>query len=165
MVWQVNGTPDTLGGNADSLNITDLTPVLFNLFLNHALTANTGNVQFALRIGTGSVDTGFNYANRNSQNGGVDGIAANQSTMSVGANLEGNTDKFGIQYVVNIAGEEKVLIGTVVGSGLSGSGTPPNRGLVISKWVTGTQIDQVQLLNAEAGDYAILSNLSAFGTD
>lgn len=163
MVWQKNGTPDTLGSAGDTMTISDLTKLQFNQFLVH--TISTGSANLELRVGDGSVDSGTNYALRRSGNGGADGTQitiARLFSPDAGAT---NAVTFLISYVCAISGEELLSISFGVQSNAAGAANVPNRDEQVGKWVTTTQIDTVNAFELQAGDFAIDSNLSALGTD
>jgi len=165
MAWQRNGTPDTLSGSGDVLEISDLTPLEFNVFLSNNIAASAIPQAF-IRFGSSSADTGNNYSYRISLNGATD--ATTVSTSSIGFEpLSGSNDSsFGIIFAFNLAAEEKLTIEFNVSGNSGGAPTAPNRQETVGKWVnTSDQFDVVNLFNGNTGDYATNSNLSALGTD
>ncbi len=165
MTWQKNGTPDTLAGSGDVLEISDLTPLKFNVFLSHNIAASAVPQAF-LRFGNTSVDAGTNYAFRLSRNGASDTTAPSATSIGFETFTGSNDSSFGIIYAINIGTEEKLTISYNVSGASGGSATAPNRQETTGKWVnTVDQFDIVNLFNNNTGDYAINSNLSALGTD
>ncbi len=165
MAWQKNGTPDTLGGNADLLTISDLTPLQFNVMLNHNLITGAGNHN-TFRVGNGSIDTTASYSDRHSQNGATDITDINFTRALVGINAAADST-FNVMYGINITTEEKLFIGWEVNNPTTGAGTAPARMEYVWKWVdTTNQFDQFQARQESgSGDYIVNSNLSALGTD
>ena len=50
MVWQVNGTPLTLTGTADDMDITDLTARVFNQFLIHKIPSSFCDINITYNL-------------------------------------------------------------------------------------------------------------------
>jgi len=162
MAWQKNGTPDTLTVAGDSLSITDLTSLQFNVILNHSL--DTGGTQVGLVRLEG--DSGGNYANRDSLNGGGEGINVNDPQLQLAIPTAGAFGSFLVAYIANISGDEKLAIGFAMSANTAGAGFAPDRREWVAKWVTTSgQFSQVSLTNVGTGDFAIDSNLSALGAD
>jgi hypothetical protein len=161
LTWAKNGTPDTLGSEQDTITISDQTSTTFNNIMGHMI--GTGNVDSRIRLGNGSVDTGSNYADRGSGNGSVDFTFTTQDDIHL---FNGDDDSFVISYIINIAGEEKLVISHICNNNTAGAATAPNRMEVVNKWTnTSNQFDNVQLLNVDTGGFLTSSNLSALGTD
>jgi len=162
IAWGKNGTPETLGGTADTMTISDQTSTTFNTVM---MSANaTTHVALNIRLGNSTIDTGSNYAGRISSNGGADSTATSRSSIETSSNTLG---QFQVSYIVNISAEEKLVIGVgKLDEGTLGAGTAPNRVEYVGKWVnTSNQFDNVQSYNDEVGDYTANSNISALGTD
>jgi hypothetical protein len=164
MAWAKNGTPDTLGSAADQLNITDLTENKFIFILQHTLAA-VGNTFGKFNTGSGSIDTGSNYATRRSPDGGSEITAINQTRCEFHSNHLG--DDFCVGYMVNITTEEKLIIGFEINRGTAGAGSAPQRQESVHKWVnTSDYADHLRFTNdGVASGYVTDSNLSALGTD
>ena len=161
LAWSKNGTPDTLGGSADTMTISDLTATKFNVFMTHVLA--TAAAVPAIRLGSTSIDTGSNYARRVSSNGAADATSTSATEIHTTAY---SVDSFMIGYIINIAAEEKLVIASKTSQGATGAATAPNRIEVTGKWDnTSNQYDNIQMYNDSAGDYLTSSNLSALGTD
>jgi len=161
MAWQKNGTPDTLTVAGDSLSITDLTSLQFNVILNHSL--DTGGTQVGLVRLEG--DSGGNYANRDSLNGAA-GQNVNDFQLQLAIPTAGAFSSFLVAHIANISGEEKLAIGFAMSPNTAGAGNPPARREWVSKWViTSGQFSQVSSINVGTGDFAIDSNLSVLSTD
>ena len=160
MAWGKNGTPST--GSGASLTISDLTKNKLNQFMCHIL--QNGNVNLRYRIGNGSIDTGSNYADRLQYNGGTDILQTSQTDIHL-TNATAS-DIFSIVYLINISGEEKLIIGHHLNSQGTGAGSAPNRMESVNKYtVTTDQIDQLQALDESGTEIGSNSNLSALGSE
>lgn len=163
MAWAKNGTPDTLTTTSDTITISDQTSTKFNQTICHTI-QTTSNIRMATRVGNGSIDTGSNYANRSSENGGADGTATSQTYHKNSGSVA--SDMFVINYAVNIATEEKLFISFNNVEFTAGAGNIPQRMESVGKWAnTSNQFDNIQNYNDQAGDYTTGSNLSAIGTN
>ena len=158
--WAKNGTPDTLTGTSDTLNINDLSDLKFNVILQHLLGSSTTNVK-----NTYNSDTASNYADRYSQNGGVDGTRTSKTVYQT--NVVTSVDsRFIVTYFINIATEEKLTITHVIENGTVGAATAPSRNELVGKWVDTTNpLNETTITNTSAGDYTTDSNVSALGTN
>jgi len=157
MPWEKNGTPNTLNIAGDVLSVDDLTAAQNNEYLFHEL--NTGNVNLFV---TYNNDTGTNYADRVSFDGGTDAISV--SRINTNPFAGGNIDGFTVNYLVDVNGKAKLAIVSSVDQGATGAGSAPVRTEQVHKYSEGTtfpQITSIQYTNPNAGDYAVDSNLSA----
>ena len=162
MAWAKNGTPDTLTSTSTTITISDLTSTVFNATLVHTIPTTSGAGNNRLRFGYSSIDTGSNYASRESNDGGADITRVSQTNIICQTK---NHDFFHIIYAVNISGEEKLIIGFNCESFTAGAGTAPSRVEYVAKWVnTSNQYDNVQMYTTSS-TLAADSNISALGTD
>jgi hypothetical protein len=159
MAWAKLGTT-TLGSAGDDLDITVLTPKKFNVFLIHANGSGVMNCRFNFNNNSNSV-----YALRENANGGSDSTSVNQTVWQpVGSAAD---DKFIINYVSSISGEEKLLMQWINESTTTGSGTAPTRREFVVKFVPSPDADitRIDINNSGAGSFDTSSNISALGTD
>jgi hypothetical protein len=163
MAWGKNGTPDTLTSAGDTLEISDLSANNFIQLLNHKLVDNN-LPQINFRVGTGSVDTGSNYAYRRNRHG-TEGTGGNVAFVQTEALVGIGTPSMNITYICNIAGEETLTMNENINANTAGAGTAPARQETVGKWATTTQIDTVHYVNTNTGDMGVDSNLSALGAD
>ena len=162
MAWAKLGS-DTLTSGGTSLDIVSFTSSKFNQFLCHDVGTSSQSVLWQFG-GSGSVDTGNNYAHRYNQDGGTDGT---QNTRNnIWAYQAGtDDDRFIIFYSINIAGEEKLFIGNSVTFNGAGASVAPNRCEEVGKWVnTSVQYDTVKAFS-NSGNMDTDSNLSVLGSD
>jgi len=161
MVWEKNGTPDTLTGTADEITISDLTSQKSNAFLCHALPS--GNIAVKMRFDGDT--SGSVYADRRSVNGATD--VTNSPNVSgwidVDHNLANNTDdKFLVGYYADVPGQEKLAMIWNCDRHDAGAGTAPERVEGIGKYVPSPNADitETTIFNSATGDYGTDSNLS-----
>ena len=110
-------------------------------------------------------DTGSNYVNRNSKNGGTD--SSNASVARIYLNdLERSSDGYSVAYINNVASKEKLIIYEDNWQNTTGTGTAPDRTETVAKWAnTSDQITSIQLLNDKAGDFLSGSFIRVWGSD
>jgi len=119
----------------------------------------------ALRVGNGTLDTGSNYARRQSVNGGSDGTVTGQSSMG-GDSGAGYLTK-DVYFIVNKADQEKLIINHCIITG-SGAGSAPDRAEIVGKWAnTSAQINRIGYLNVGGGssDFGAGSSIKVWGMD
>ncbi len=165
MAWAKNGTPYTEASTSDDLDITNLTAKKFNVFLAHTSAASGQQAQQDYTFDNNSNTV---YASRDSENGTADGTSTsaasftnNNGAISIWA------DQFNILYVVNISGEEKLVISNYIWGGVAGAANAPERGELVAKFVPSpdTDIERIDVNNSSTGSFQINDNLSALGTD
>ena len=124
MAWEKLGS-DTLASPATTLDIISFTAKKFNEFLCNSIGGLAQSVLWQFG-GSGSVDTGNNYALRYNQNGGTDGTQASRANLWA-YQAGTDDDRFIIWYSINISGEEKLFIGNSVTFNGAGAGVAPER--------------------------------------
>ncbi|MBL4817993.1 MAG: hypothetical protein JKY15_02000 [Deltaproteobacteria bacterium] len=159
MGWAKNETV-TLTVAGDVMQITDLTAKKFNMFLIHSIAS--GNISHSIRYNNNSNSV---YAQRNASNGGGDGTQVSQTIID--EPLAYANDKFEVQYVCSISGEEKLMMADRILGGTIGSANAPNRGEMVAKFVPSPDagITRIDNINDQSGDYGVDSNISALSTD
>ena len=157
MAWAKNGTT-TLVGSSSTIDVTSLTDNKFLMVLTHKISGGTDTV---VRYRLNS-DSGSNYARRYSENGGADGTSTSSTFIASGFGLDG----FGVGYIFNLSSEEKLFIYHDVDANTAGAGNAPRRVEEVAKWVnTSNSIDEVNIINGGADDFASDSNLTILGTN
>ena len=160
MVWTKAGTT-TLGSAGDNVSVTG-TASIHNQILFHKINDTSSGVNPNLTFNS---DSGSNYTQRNSTNGGSDSTLVNQAKLEF-TNAGVTPTSFVVGYTLNVEGEEKLNILFDVEEKTAGANNAPNRIEHTSKWVnTSSQITTVNMGNDDSGDYAIGSNLSVLGSD
>lgn len=160
MAWAKNGTPNTLTVAATTITISDLTKRKFNQILIYGFNSGSGPGTFT-RLGDGSVDSGNNYARRQSTDGGTDFTIASNDKIQRSALI---SDEAIINYICAIPGEEALSISFLIAQNTAGAANAPRRSEDVGKWTNTTQFDNVQC-SSLSGSYDIDSNISALGTD
>lgn len=157
--WQEIGRT-TLSVAGDTISVTSL-PARKYLMLIYNFTPTGGNVSAFIRFNN---DSAANYASRYSSNGAADTAVTSQTQMiaAAGSNTLIQTGQF---LVINVAAQEKVMAGETDYSA-TGAASSPSRLEVVGKWAnTAAQINRVDLLNTDVGDFAIGSQLIVLGHD
>ena len=89
-------------------------------------------------------DTGSNYANRGSQNGGTDFTRTSQSDLNMFESYSNTTGAFLNAFIINNSSNEKLGISHSVREATSGAGNAPERDEVVFKWTnTSSQITDI----------------------
>jgi len=166
MAWGKVGT-ETLSAAGD-IDLSAFTSTKFNVLLSWTIPESTYN-QSAYRFGNGSIDTGNNYAERYSRDGGTDGTATSQSDLDLWANTSTpQFNQFNVSYIINIATEEKLEITFGTDQNTAGASNAPRRIERVGKWAnTSNQFDYARIYekNGGAEDMASDSNLTILGSD
>jgi len=118
----------------------------------------SGNISSGIRLGNaGTVDSGLNYATRESSNGGAEDAQGNTGhLLNRGAGSDDDIT-FSVGYLANVNNKEKLQIGHVADQKVAGAGNPPARGQNVGKWVnTSDPLDVFQIFDVGAGgNYAV----------
>ena len=160
IAWAKNGTPHTLSGSADIIEITDMSSLEFNVLMVHGL--NSGSIYAHLRLNN---DSGTNYSWRSSSGGGPEATGTTKTRVE---NIFSNAsqDNLAIIYIINISSNEKLVISHSCGSGTTGATNAPSRTEIVGKWAnTSVQFTESEIINSQTGSFITDSNLSALGTD
>ena len=160
MAWGKAGST-TLSSGSDTITVSGMTASETNMILGHTLWSTYGGVRIVC-----DNDTGNNYAERRSVDGGSDGTVVNTSNIDFWAD---NTkyDCIHVGYFVNINAEEKLFIGFAGAQGATGAGTVPNRREVVGKYTGSSQVTRIDFDNENSGLGDILtdSNLTVLGSE
>ena len=165
MAWGKAGST-TLSSSGDALTTPTLSSNTSLQYLYHGLPTG-GEVTEYMTLGSGGTkDTGSNYANGVSSNGGAKSNYTSRANIVNAAKSGATTPEFGVGYIFNIAGEEKLIISQHVNASANGSGTAPERSKAVGKHVQTSAVDDIiSFDNTGSGDYASNSNLIAIGSD
>ena len=153
----------TLGSAGDTIDVTSLPDKRYYMVLTDIIASGTVGIRH--RLGNSSIDTGSNYADRNSVDGGSDGT--NTSGTAIGVGGGGSTGgEFFNCFVINNASNEKLFIIHSVKQNTAGAGTAPRRKEVVGKWSnTSNQINIVEYLQSEAGSFDTGSFIKVWGSN
>ena len=148
MAWGKNGTPDTLTSAGDNLEISDLGTQKFIQLLNHKLVDNA-LPQINLRVGTGSVDTGNNYAYRRNRHG-TEFAEGGVSLIQTESNTGIGTPSMNITYICNISGVETLTMNWNINQNTAGASNAPVRQENVLKWSnTSSQITEIDFVQGD----------------
>ena len=163
MVWSKAGSVNTAAsGTVSTLDVSSLPNSKFYMGLFHNSTHGQNG---AVRMGNSTIETTGNpYRHTAERNGGSGNtpVAANNVGIRVNDNA-GSSPWLSVMYIVNLSGEEKLLIGNTVERMTAGAGNTPNRNKVYGKFVfTSNPIDIIQMNsdNMPSG-----TNFSMLGSD
>lgn len=158
-IWWEELGRTTLGVAGDTITVSVAARKYLQIF--YAVQGTGGSTQRTFRF---NGDTGNNYAYRYSVNGGADTTGTSASSLIVADTSSSTNVIMGRFDVLNIAANEKVLVGQTVLGENTGAGNVPSKWESSGKWVnTSNQITSVTLLNAAAGDFAIGSQVVVLG--
>jgi hypothetical protein len=143
--WEQLGSSSTVTSNAIDVSLSAEKKYLW---VQGYLKQGSGtNGSLRMRVGNSSVDTGSNYVERFSENGGTDDTSRTSQTalkavVSDGAGSAIYQIAFNL-FIINNASTEKLIIGHAVhNNGATGAGTWAARIESVSKWTnTSDQID------------------------
>ena len=154
----------TLGSNSQNITVSSIPDKRYYMVLGSIdLTgAGTGG---GFRFGSGSVDSGSNYAYRQNANGGTDSTAVTQ-TRAHPVGGYSNADEFYVGYIANLSLKEKLLqMHRLYGLG-GGAGNDPKRAEYASKWVnTSNPLDTLNFYQGGSDNYVSGSELVVLGWD
>ena len=150
----------TLSSAGDAINVSSFAAKDNIMILQHGIPS--GNISSRLRFNS---DTGSNYAQRGSRNGGSDASGASRDNVSFSLNPGNASVEWLIAKVINKSDKEKLWISHGI-DGTAGAGNDPNRSEIVGKWAnTSAQITTVNVYHTEGGDYAAGSECVVLGCD
>jgi len=154
----------TLGSNGDTITVSSLADKRYYMVLGHFTDSGLANVKY--RMGNSTLDTGGNYAKRQSVNGGADVTGAPQSNVEITQD-NADDDKFHISYISNNSSNEKLMFNWAVERGdNSGAANAPARVETVCKWAnTSNPLDIISCFNDRTGDYTSGSEVVVLGWD
>jgi len=153
----------TLGSAGSSCNVSSLSDKRYYMFLTDA--QNSGTISWHYRLGSGSVDSGSNYASRGSQNGFPDGTATSATEIN-SRMIGGSFDGFSVGYISNLSSKEKLLQWHTTEPSTTGAATAPNRGEGVGKWVnTSNPLDNFGLIELDSGSLDTGTEVVVLGWD
>ena len=145
---------------SDTITVSDLTAKKHLMIQTKIIASGTTNAR--LRFNN---DTGSNYADRKSSNGGSEGTVTSQTSIRIGTGVSANQNQLNTINIINEASKEKLVISESVKSA-TGAGTAPDRQEAVGKWAnTSNQITRVDIMNTDSGDFAEGSEVTVYGTD
>jgi len=163
--WEELASVDLSGGVSDTISSGTFTAKKY-LWVQCYLKANAATPTSKIRVGNTTVDSGTNYAERYSVDGGADGTVGSIDELDAGVNIGTGESEFHNMFIVNNASNEKLMIHHRVGNNAgTGAATAPNRRENVFKWAnTSNQINILQF-KADSGTYTTNSILKVWGSD
>lgn len=158
-IWWEEIGRTTLTAAGDAMNVT--IPVRKYLqVIVAAIPSGAIDINLRFNADTSSATT---YAHRRSTNAAADGSTTSSSGYSL--NPDANTAiKYATVFIVNVAGQEKLVMSNCNSQNATGAGTAPARREVAAKYANTTDpITVVQIYNVAAGDLAIGSSVIVLG--
>ena len=154
--WERSVSATTLGSDGDTITVSSI-PVKRLLHVE-AYLKSTNNIESVIQF---NADTGSNYWKRLNNNGST------TSSSSAGTGIDTNLSSAGEQFisfdVINIAGKEKLVTGTITDSGGTGEANSPNCVQLTGVWTnTSDAITSVRIFNNESGDFTAGSILTVW---
>jgi len=158
MVWGKAGST-TLSSAGDTMTVSDMSANNSYVYLFHA----PANASYNTIINFDN-DSGTKYAERKSANGGADSTAVSQTDFNTGDGTD--SDGFHFGYIVDVSGEETLIIDWWNRANTAGAGNAPYRGENVGKFTETTQFTRIDFDNSSGGSgFATDSNLTALGSD
>ena len=128
--------------------------------------SNVSGVQWNTRMGTTTIDTGVNYAYRQSRDGGAEIVLGSQNRINGGL-MVANERAFVNMFITNEDNQEKLLIGHLVGNRTNGAGNIPQRTEFVGKFVNPTgpndQIDIIRVGDEFSAGEILDGSLTVWG--
>jgi len=143
----------TLGSSSTTIDVSSIPnkryyQVLVNTLGRTGLTTNN-----LFRFGSGSADSGTNYADRRSVDGGTEATTASQ-TNTFQALISANYFTFSNSYISNLPTKEKLILTHEIEQRTAGAGNAPRRCEINSKWVnTVDPIKSLDIINDGTADF------------
>jgi len=123
----------------------------------------TGDTNFVFRL---NGDTGSNYAQRASYNGGTDGTSGSNSGLMGNWGSAITTNAFHVGYLTNLAAKEKLAIFSTVRQQAAGAGYYPDRQEGVGKHAqTSNAVSAISMTNTDTGGYLAESEVVVLGWD
>jgi hypothetical protein len=150
-----------LGSSGDTISVTSLADKRYYMVLGDYIPTG-GNVNGTHRYNN---DSGSNYANRYSDNGGADGTGT--SSTEVWCNpQEDDHHLFGVSYIGNKSDKEKLVLFNGVNANSTGAANAPARRETSGKWTnTSSAINRIDAINTDAGSFNTNSEVVVLGWD
>ena len=138
--WEQIGT-----GTGSSIADISITSKKYN-WVQAYVNSTSSSSDFRLRLGNTSLDTGSNYGERRSTDGGTDATDTSATGLRpIGFGLDSGESAFLNFFFINNASNEKLIyLNTTTNQAGLGAGTAPNRFEMVGKWSnTSNQADRI----------------------
>jgi hypothetical protein len=152
----------TLGSANANISVSSLADKRYLMVLNDLRSSSA--INGINRVGNSSLDTGSNYAERQSNNGGADSSLTSQAQAPQYGTLTGNSG-FGVDYIANLATKEKLGISYVINQNTAGAGNAPNRVEHAWKWTNTSNVIDILEKRTSVNTYNANSEVVVLGWD
>ena len=153
----------TLGSTTKPITVSSIPDKRYYMFMIDM--QKSGNATSQIRFGSGSTDTGNNYADRCSYDGVSDGTRVSVSSIEIATANAGVSD-FMVGYISNLSTKEKYVQLHWAYNGAIGAGTLPSRAEKVGKWSNlSNPLDILELYNSQSGNYLSGSEVVVLGCD
>jgi hypothetical protein len=157
--WELLATNE-LTSTSDTL--IDTTVAEKNFYWIQEIKITSGNARSKYEFNS---DSGSNYSERNSDNGGSTATATSQTSLSI-YHSGGTADAWHNIYVSNFQDQEKLVIWEIIENNDLGAGFVPHRTTGCGKWSnTADKINEIRVFNDGTGDFNATSQIAIFGQD
>lgn len=159
--WEEIARSADLVSPTDTITVTSI-PARRNLLLLWVGISTGGTISSSIRFNN---DSGTNYTDRYSTNGGADATTVSQTALDFRAGTAAWIPEMVTAEVLNIATSYKLVTHRAMGV-TTGAGTAPSRLEGGGAWANNSaQINRIDIINAGTGDYAVGSQLVVLGRD
>jgi hypothetical protein len=156
----------TLGSAAVDIDVTGISDKMYYMYLIDAKFADTNPRDLRMQTGNGSFDTGTNYSDRISHDGGADGTNVTQTFATTLNSLGIAVPAFGVGYASNLASQEKLFQLGFVHQNTAGAGTAPSRNECVWKWAnTSNPLDRLRVTRTSTYQFDTGSQVVVLGYD
>jgi hypothetical protein len=161
--WEELASDDWVSGTSlPTVSFTAKKYLWVQFFTSGGIGGDGAN-RVSVRVGNGSVDTGSNYAFRNSENGGTDSTETSTDRFLTHT---GNKKNFTNMFIVNNSANEKLaMYHTSEGSG-TGASSATSRIEGVGKWSnTSSQINRISVFDYTGGNSFNAGTIKVWGSD
>ena len=156
--WKLLGRT-RLTSSGDNVTVSNLPNKRYYMVLANTLTSVSDPV---FQVGSSTIDTGNNYADRSSTDGGADSTSTTRANIPIGNTT---TNQFETIYISNLQNKEKLFICSNVAQNTAGAGNAPSRREEVGKWANTTDSIGIIRTFKSSGTFDIGSELVVLGWD
>jgi len=156
----------TLGSASVDIDVTGLADKRYYMYLIDAKFNDTNPRDLRMQTGNGSFDTGSNYADRISHNGGADGTNVSWTFATTLNSLGIAVPAFGVGYTSNKSDKEKLFQHHFVHQNTAGAGNAAARNECVWKWAnTSNSLDRLKVTRTSTYQFSSGSEVVVLGWD
>ena len=156
----------TLGSNSIDIDVTGLADKRYYMYLIDAKFNDTNSRDLRMQTGNGSFDTGSNYAERRSHNGGTDATGTSGTFVTALNSLGIAVPAFGVGYTSNKSDKEKLFQHHFVHQNTAGAGNAAARNECVWKWAnTSNSLDRLKVTRTSTYQFSSGSEVVVLGWD